>query len=128
MATSRFVTVTAPEGRRTPVHSEDGAEPGGAQLCVTVDDVALVRYSHTTIRSINRGDLILCDMNGSIVQSVEAAEAPGDGRGKWPRVRSAEVAEALAAAPPVRQDDGDVPAEVVEVDTKNLRAPEGGKS
>ncbi len=76
MAPVTHVTVTAPEGRHTPVNSSDGVEPGGAQLYVTSAHVCRVKYSHTTIRSIGRGDLILCDMNGNRVASAELAAAP----------------------------------------------------
>lgn len=69
------VTVTAPEGRRTPIDRHDGVEPGGGQLQVTHEHVCRVRYSHTIQRSIARGDLILCNMDGEPVASVEAALA-----------------------------------------------------
>lgn len=79
------ITVTAPAGKRTPVHSADGVEPGGAVLYVTDDVIARVRYSQTTRRSINRGDLIPCDMNGAAV-GVALAAAPADlPGGKVPR-------------------------------------------
>lgn len=76
MAPVTHVTVTVPEGRNTPVDERDGVEPGGAQLRLTSNDVDRVRYSHATIRSINRGDLILCDMNGAPVESAHLASAP----------------------------------------------------
>src|SRR5678815_4684752 len=78
MALPTHVTVTAPEGRRTPVHHEDGVEPGGDLLVVTPDVVRRVRYSHTTLRSIGRGDLILCNMDGTPVDSVDLAAAPDE--------------------------------------------------
>ena len=76
MAAITHVTVTAPEGRRTPVNPEDGVEPGGGQMFVTSADVCRVRYTHTTIRSIGRKDLILCNMDGAPVASAELASAP----------------------------------------------------
>lgn len=76
MALPTHVTVTAPLGRRTPVHSEDGVEPGGGPLYVTHEHVDRVRYSHTTLRSIGRGDLVLCNMDGNPVDSWELAAAP----------------------------------------------------
>jgi hypothetical protein len=84
MTTQSYVTVTAPEGRRTPVHSDDGIEPGGNPLVITSDDVGRVRYSQTTARSIARGDLLLCNMDGSPVASVNLAAAKESNRGpKW---------------------------------------------
>jgi hypothetical protein len=70
------ITVTAPPGRLTPVHIDDGIEPGSAQLQVTSGHVCRVRYSHTIVRSIGRGDLIMCDANGAPVASVELAASP----------------------------------------------------
>lgn len=78
MARPTHVTVTAPEGRRTPVASEDGIEPGGGQLQVTHGAVRRVRYSQTIARSIGRGDLLLCNMDGKLVESADLAAAPKD--------------------------------------------------
>lgn len=78
MAPVTHVTVTAPEGRRTPVNADDGVEPGGGQMFVTSAHVCRVRYTHTTIRSIGRGDLVLCNMDGSPVVSVDLASAPDE--------------------------------------------------
>lgn len=78
MALPTHILVTAPDGRRTPVDARDGVEPGGGQLCVTSDVVCRVRYSHTTVRSVGRRDLILCDMDGNPVDSVELAAAPAE--------------------------------------------------
>lgn len=72
------VLVTAPEGRSTPVCEKDGREPGGAQLVVVAGEIRRVKFSHTTIRSVNRGDLILCNMDGKVVKSFEAASSPKD--------------------------------------------------
>lgn len=71
------ITVTAPPGRKTPVHGRDGQEPGGGLLYVTNDVVARIRYSQTTRRSIGRGDLVPCDMNGAAT-TVTLAAAPDD--------------------------------------------------
>jgi hypothetical protein len=76
MATITHVLVTAPEGRRTPVAPEDGIAPGGHQLVVTSDVVVRVGWSQTTYRSHKRGDLILCNMDGDPVDSVELAACP----------------------------------------------------
>jgi len=71
------ITVTAPAGRRTPIGRRDGAEPGGSQLCVVRGVVCRVRYSQDVRRSIARGDLIPCDMNGAPV-TVTLAAAPSE--------------------------------------------------
>lgn len=79
MAIPTHVTVTAPDdGRRTPVDARDGVEPGGDPLHVTSERARCVRFSHTTMRSIARGDLILCNMDGTPVDSAELAIAPAD--------------------------------------------------
>lgn len=72
-----FITVTAPPGRRTPIHRDDGAEPGGAQLCAVEGEIIRVRYakSQSIRRSIARGDLIPCDMNGAAVD-INIASCP----------------------------------------------------
>ena len=77
MSDPAFITVTAPPGRRTPVHKDDGAEPGGGQLCVVEGEIVRVRYakSQSIRRSITRGDLIPCDMNGAAV-GVSLAACP----------------------------------------------------
>lgn len=79
------IFVTAPPGRVTPIHRDDGIEPGGAVMYVRPGEVCRVRYwigdertSQTVRRSVNRGDLILCDMNGALVDSFELAAAPDD--------------------------------------------------
>lgn len=74
-----FITVTAPQGKRTPIHHLDGAEPGGGLLCVEAGQAVRVRYagSQSIRRSIARGDLIPCDMNGAAV-GVALAAAPDE--------------------------------------------------
>jgi hypothetical protein len=75
------ITVTAPEGRRTPINPADGTHPNGL---LWVDgpkegkpgDVARVRYSQDVQRSIKRGDLIPCKLDGSKVDNVDQASAP----------------------------------------------------
>jgi hypothetical protein len=57
----KHITVTAPEGRKTPIHPMDGAEPGNALLHVEPGTTARVRYSAEVRRSIARGDLIPVD-------------------------------------------------------------------
>lgn len=103
MALPKYVTVTAPDdGRRTPVHADDGVEPGGGPLYVTSARVRRVAYSHTTLRSIQRGDLILCNMDGDPVDSAELADAkpefPGDGVEVAAAKLEARRAKAKAAA------------------------------
>lgn len=71
------VTVTAPEGRRTPIHESDG-KAGTEQLQVVPGIVDRVRWSRLTSRAVGRGDLILCDLNGAPVASVELADAPDE--------------------------------------------------
>jgi len=72
------ITVTAPEGRLTPIHKSDGVEPGGAALVVAPGDVRRVAYSTTVHRSILRGDLVMCDLDGKAVASADLAAAPLD--------------------------------------------------
>lgn len=80
MADPAYITVTAPEGRQTPVNRRDGLELDGAQLCATSGWIIRVRYAGSSDirRSIRRGDLIMCDMNGAPVASVDLAIAPND--------------------------------------------------
>jgi hypothetical protein len=78
MPAPEYITVTAPPGRQTPVHKSDGVEfGGGGLLYVIAGQVVRVRYakSQTIRRSIGRGDLIPCDMNGAAC-GVELAAAP----------------------------------------------------
>jgi hypothetical protein len=74
------ITVTAPAGKATPIHSDDGFSPGGVQLQVTTAFVDRVRLSQSVRRAIGRGDLVPCDMSGSVVPSdhLELAAAPED--------------------------------------------------
>jgi len=68
-------TVTAPEGRKTPIASSDGCEPGGGLLYVEAGTVARVRCSGHVRRSIDRGDLIPCTADGKPVE-LEQAGSP----------------------------------------------------
>lgn len=77
MADPTHITVTAPDGRRTPIHSDDGVEPGGGQLYITAGSVRRVRYSQAIRRAINRGDLVPCDANGAQC-AIALAAAPDD--------------------------------------------------
>jgi hypothetical protein len=97
MSRPKHITVTAPPGRRTPVHDKDGVEPGGGQLFVTEDDVARIQYSQTTIRSINRGDLVACNMDGTPVASVDLAASTSESEEhgvKWPTAKKRALLEA----------------------------------
>lgn len=72
------VTVTAPPGRLTPIHPDDGSGVGGLRLTVDPDHVARVRWSPTTRRAHKRGDLILCKLDGTPVKTPDEAAAPVD--------------------------------------------------
>lgn len=74
----RYVRVTAPEGRRTPIHEDDGVDVGAVMLYVEPGSIRRVRWSQTVRRARNRGDLILCDMNGNRVDTVDLAEQVED--------------------------------------------------
>lgn len=71
------ITVTAPAGRTTPVHKRDGGSITGTQSQVVAGEVHRVRYSQDVRRSIGRGDLVPCDMDGAPCV-VELAAAPDD--------------------------------------------------
>jgi len=71
------ITVSAPSGRRTPIHTSDGAEPGGGQLYAEPGWVCRVRYSQTVRRALDRNDLFACTMDGAPV-TVTLAAAPTD--------------------------------------------------
>lgn len=82
-ATSIFVK--APPDRLTPIASADGVEPGGGQLFARPGEVIRVSYfredgttSQTIRRSRNRGDLVLCNMSGAVVDSYELARVPDE--------------------------------------------------
>lgn len=72
------VTVTAPAGRLTPIHPEDGVDIAGAPLRVAPGTVRRVRWSQTTSRAVGRGDLILCRRDGSRVRTPEEAACDED--------------------------------------------------
>lgn len=67
------ITVTAPDGRLTPIHPDDGVELGGGLLYVSPGKVARVRWSQTIRRAVARGDLAFCNMDASYVDSAEHA-------------------------------------------------------
>ena len=97
------VTVTAPDGRLTPIHPDDGVGLGGAPLRVTSETVARVRWSQTTRRAVARGDLLLCDAAGKPVTGPHDAAAPDDlGAGSRP----VGAARAATPAPNMRVNDG----------------------
>jgi hypothetical protein len=76
MAETVFITVTAPAGRMTPIHERDGREPNGSQLRVEHGTVCRVRASQTVMRSVMRGDLLLCRVDGTLVTALADAIAP----------------------------------------------------
>jgi hypothetical protein len=80
MTAPAFILVTAPPGRVVPIHRLDGAGLSGVQLQVVDGEVVRVRFagSQTVRRSIARGDLIPCDMNGTEVPTFELAAAPDE--------------------------------------------------
>lgn len=77
MRTPAYITVTAPPGRVTPIHRDDGVDLGGGQLTVSAGEIVRVRYakSQSIRRRIAAGDLVPCDMNGAAV-GVDLAAAP----------------------------------------------------
>lgn len=81
MADDVFVYVTVPEGRRTPIHKDDGKEPGGKQLHVLSGTVSRVKWSQNTRRSVNRHDLVLCKRDGTPVETFEQAISKVDDLG-----------------------------------------------
>jgi len=78
MAIPTHVTVTAPEGRMTPIHPDDGVDAGNRRLFVEHGFISRVRWTQTTRRARNRGDLILCNMSGEPVDSAELATSRQD--------------------------------------------------
>jgi hypothetical protein len=81
------IYVTAPQGRLTPIHPDDGIEPGGFPMRAKAGEASMVRYwivqpnghvivSQTTRRAITRGDLIPCNDKGTPVDDVDAAQVP----------------------------------------------------
>ena len=71
----KHITVTAPEGRTTPISPNDGTD-GGALLYVKHGQVTRVAYSQDVRRSIGRGDLIPCTLEGKHVETLDDADAP----------------------------------------------------
>lgn len=74
MSRPTHILVTAAPGRLVPVHDRDGREHGGGRLFVEGAHVRRVAYSQDIRRSIGRGDLIPCDMNGAAT-TVELADS-----------------------------------------------------
>lgn len=70
------ITVTAPEGRKTPIAPNDGVDPSGTLLYVDPGSVCRVRYSADVRRAIGRGDLVLCDLQAKPVKELEQAACP----------------------------------------------------
>lgn len=75
MAQFEYITVTAPSGMTTPIHPNDGREPGGGLLYANSSTIVRVRRSQDIRRACGRGDLIPCDMNGAPVM-LHLAGAP----------------------------------------------------
>lgn len=80
MAAPEYITVKAPPGKTTPIHPSDGHPISGPLLIALPDRVIRVRFagSQNVRRSIGRGDLIMCDMNGAPVSSAELAASPDE--------------------------------------------------
>jgi len=78
MAIPTHITVTAPPGRLTPIHPNDGTDPGGHPTKAVAGVVKRVRFSQTIRRAIARGDLIPCDLDAGAVSGPSAAAAPDD--------------------------------------------------
>lgn len=73
------IKVTAPEGKLTPIGRADGTLPGGGLLHVRPGTICRVRYSQDIRRSINRGDLVACNMDGADVGvHLDDAAAPDE--------------------------------------------------
>jgi hypothetical protein len=66
------ITVTAPEGRLTPIAPNDGVDPSAALLLVEPGTVCRVRLSADVRRSLARGDLMPCNTEGKAVKLEEA--------------------------------------------------------
>lgn len=98
MADPTHITVTAPTGKVTPIHKDDGIEPGGGQLRVTAAAIDRVRYSQSVRRSIAREDLIPCNMSGAAVPSIDLAAAPDELPGGRIVRKVADLADATRAA------------------------------
>jgi hypothetical protein len=71
------ITVTAPEGRLTPIHPDDGVEPGGHLMYVRAGHVRRVALSMDVRRYILDEDLIPCKPDGTPC-SIDDAAAPED--------------------------------------------------
>ncbi len=71
----KHITVTAPEGRKTPISPNDGTD-GGNMLYVEHGRVTRVAYSQDVRRSIARGDLVPCTLEGAKVETLDEADAP----------------------------------------------------
>jgi hypothetical protein len=77
MSNPTHVHVTAPEGRRTPIHRNDGIESNGGQLHVESAEVRRVVFSQDVRRAVARGDLVLCNMHG-VACDLDKAGAPDE--------------------------------------------------
>lgn len=78
MSNPTHVTVTAPPGRLTPIHPNDGVDLAGHPLRVRPGEIRRVRWSENTRRAVARGDLILCDRAGKEVGLPKDAACPDD--------------------------------------------------
>ena len=67
------ILVTAPEGRKCPIHPSGGSDVGGL-LYVEHGRVTRVKYDQDLRRSIARGDLIPCKLDGSPISTLVEAE------------------------------------------------------
>lgn len=69
------VFVTAAEGRLVPVPPNEASAPGSTLLKCEPGKVYRLPWTTYTRKRINAGDLVLCNMYGTRVATVEAAAA-----------------------------------------------------
>lgn len=75
MAQPTHVFVTAAEGRKVPIPSNEASAPGAALLLCEPGKVYRLPYTTHTRRRITSGDLVLTDQGGTAVDSIELADS-----------------------------------------------------